>query len=221
MRAVKETIAHSQGKGKTLRPLADAYLTKTEPTAHGHFTLRERREPKKRPISSGSRGAIVASDGSLQANRAQANIFAPSRKPTATAGASFLRDTGRSGSIGAARSRVGGGIPRPGSKTMVIDVAEAAQLGATSQIDDPLRAQAQEERDRKRQREKEAKEQRMQRLMQEIEAKKQRELTRKRERDEEILEKKKAYRAEIEAQRANKRVASIATPSPTDEPATW
>ena len=104
---------------------------------------------------------------------------------------------------------------------MVIDVAEAAQLGATSQIDDPLRAQAQEERDRKRQREKEAKEQRMQRLMQEIEAKKQRELTRKRERDEEILEKKKAYRAEIEAKRANKRVASIATLSPTDEPATW
>jgi|TARA_B110000003_G_scaffold272508_1_gene308524 hypothetical protein len=221
VRAIKETIANAGEDGMTRRPRADAYLTMKEPTAHGHFTLRERREPKKRPMSAGSRGATIAGDGSSQVNRAQANIFAPSRKPTASGGASFLRDTGRSGSVGAARSRVGGGIPRPGAKTMVIDVAEAAQLGATSQIDDPLRAQAQEERDRKRQREKEAKEQRMQRLMQEIEAKKQRELTRKRERDEEILEKKKAYRAEIEAKRANKRVASIATPSPTDEPATW
>ena len=87
MRAIKETIANAGEDGMTRRPRADAYLTMKEPTAHGHFTLRERREPKKRPMSAGSRGATIAGDGSSQVNRAQANIFAPSRKPPASGGA--------------------------------------------------------------------------------------------------------------------------------------
>lgn len=143
-------------------------------------------------------------------------MFAPVRKPT-TSVPSFLRDTSRVSSFGRSRSST---YTDRGSKTMVIDVAEAAQLG-TSQVSDPLRLQAQEERERKRQREKEAKEQRIQRLMEEREARQQQELARKRQRDEEISEKKKAYRNEVEAKRAKQQVdetqkESIATPSPTD-----
>lgn len=231
LRSIRETIA-SVDEVRVKPPRADAYLTPvSQPpaTTSKHFTLRERRTPKKKPTTT-ARGVLSKTDAAT-ASRTQtsgtSSIFAPSRKPT-SAGASFLRDTGRAGSV-SARARASGlggaAAARGGSKTMVIDVAEAAQLGA-SQNADPLRAQAQEERERKRQREKEAKEQRIQRLMEEREARKKEELTRKRQRDEEILEKKKAYRAEIEAKRAKQRATTAkesnpATPSPVEEPAMW
>jgi len=231
LRSIRETIA-SVDEVRVKPPRADAYLapvSQPPATTSKHFTLRERRTPKKKPTTT-ARGVLSKTDAAT-ASRTQtsgtSSIFAPSRKPT-SAGASFLRDTGRAGSV-SARARASGlggaAAARGGSKTMVIDVAEAAQLGA-SQNADPLRAQAQEERERKRQREKEAKEQRIQRLMEEREARKKEELTRKRQRDEEILEKKKAYRAEIEAKRAKQRATTAkesnpATPSPVEEPAMW
>lgn len=222
MQSIREAIASAKAAGveETLRPRAEVYLTpmREATTTHSHFTLRERREPKKRPVST-NRSSLVAPEAAT-ANRTQSesSMFAPARKP-ASGVPSFLRDTSRASSFGV-RSRPGTYADRGGSKSMVIDVAEAAQLG-TSQVSDPLRLQAQEERERKRQREKEAKEQRIQRLMEEREARQQQELARKRQRDEEILEKKKAYRAEIEAKRAKQQVdetqkESIATPSPTD-----
>jgi len=230
VRSIREKIASVDGV-RVKPPRADAYLTPaSQPppvTTSEHFTLRERRTPKKKPAARGVFSKTDAATASRTQTIGTSSIFAPSRKPT-SAGASFLRDTGRAGSMSArahASGLGGAAVARGGSKTMVIDVAEAAQLGA-SQSADPLRAQAQEERERKRQREKEAKEQRIQRLMEEREARKKEELTRKRQRDEEILEKKKAYRAEIEAKRAKQRAATAkesnpATPSPVEEPAMW
>ena len=223
VKSIREALAERPETTKSYRPKEEIYLTQTEipKTEHGHFTLRERRQPKKKPgmARSVTSGVDIKSRAmEFAASRSQtSSIFAPSRKPTSKS-ASFLRDTGRASSFGS-RSRMGD-TSRPGS--MVIDVAEAAQLGA-SQSGDPLRQQAQEERERKRLREKEEKEKRIQRLMEEREARKQQELKRKRERDEEISAKKKAYKAEIEAKRAQAQASkeAVATPSPTDVPTTW
>ena len=196
------------------------YLPKTaaddddvDASVHGHFTLRERRQPRKKPTG-GARGgrssfeAAPAKASDASGRTSTTSMFVPARKPTG--GASFLRDTGRVGSFNASRGGAGArastGMPRPGSKTMLIDVAEAAELGKSA-----------------RSREQEAKEKRIQKLMEEREARKKQEESRKRQRDEEIAAKKKAYKAEIEAKRARKErdSASIATPSPTDEPTMW
>lgn len=123
---------------------------------------------------------------------APSSIFAPTRKPTSE-GASFLRDTGRSGYFSGARITT---MPRPGSKTMGLDIAETSQLGSAIM----------EERDRKRSREQEEKDKRIQRLMEERDARKLKEENRKRKRDEEIAAKKKAYKAEIESKRERKDV---------------
>lgn len=221
VRSIREAIANANASGSVVKMTskAEMYLAPKSRSSetHGHFTLRERRAPKKRPISSGRPTPMANVSTINRAAKQEASMFAPTRKPL-SGGASFLRDTSRAGSFGA---RARAGADRPGAKTMVIDVAEAAALGVSASAD-PLRMQAQEERERKRQREKEAKEERIKRLMEEREARKQEELSRKRQRDEEILEKKKAYRAEIEAKRAKQRIDeaqkdTIHTPSPTDD----
>ena len=222
MTSIREAI-HDAEKAKgatTYRPKEEMYLparydagANAAATTHGHFTLRERRQPRKKATvaraGQSSFDAAPSKAGDASGGRTStSSMFVPARKPTG--GASFLRDTGRVGSFNAARSgasvRAGGGMPRPGSKTMVIDVTEAAELGKSA-----------------RSREQEAKEKRIQKLMEEREARKQQEESRKRQRDEEIAAKKKAYKAEIEAKRARKErdSACVATPSPTDEPTMW
>ena len=86
---------------------------------------------------------------------------------------------------------------------MVIDVAEAAQLGA-SQNADPLRAK-QRALTASAKRKPRATRQRVDGGTRSEGKKK---LTRKRQRDEEILEKKKAYRAEIEASAPKQRATA-------------
>jgi len=220
--SIREAI-HDAEKAKgvtTYRPKEEMYLPARDDaganaaaTTHGHFTLRERRQPRKKATvaraGQSSFDAAPSKAGDASGGRTStSSMFVPARKPTG--GTSFLRDTGRVGSFNAARSgasaRAGGGMPRPGSKTMVIDVTEAAELGKSA-----------------RSREQEAKEKRIQKLMEEREARKQQEESRKRQRDEEIAAKKKAYKAEIEAKRARKErdSACVATPSPTDEPTMW
>jgi hypothetical protein len=212
------TTTGARRRRRAYAPVEAMYLPKTtdddvDASAHGHFTLRERRQPRKKPTG-GARGgqssfeAAPAKASDASGRTSTTSMFVPARKPTG--GASFLRDTGRVGSFNASRGGAGArastGMPRPGSKTMLIDVAEAAELGKSA-----------------RSREQEAKEKRIQKLMEEREARKKQEESRKRQRDEEIAAKKKAYKAEIEAKRARKErdSASIATPSPTDEPTMW
>ena len=151
------------------------------------------------------------------------SIFAPSRKPTSAAPRFARHGTRGKRERASERERLGGAaVARGGSKTMVIDVAEAAQLGA-SQNADPLRAQAQEERERKRQRESgqgathptvdggtrsEGKE----------------ELTRKRQRDEEWRRRRLTGLKSRQSARNNApppKESNPATPSPVEEPAMW
>ena len=203
----------------TYRPREEMYLASVETpriavAEHGHFTLRERRQPKRKIASArvgiSSFDPISSKVGEMGGRISTGSIFAPSRKPVASAGTSFMRDTGRVGAFNPGRGstvvRSTGALPRPGSKATLIDVAEVNELGKSS-----------------RSREQEAKEKRIQRLMEERDARQQLEDSRKRQRDEEIAAKKKAYKAEIEAKRARKErdSSSIATPSPTDEPTMW
>ena len=224
MKSIREAVAERKETLISYRPKEEMYLSRSSEVSslpeHEHFTLRERTQPKKKPGISSIDLSVRATE--FATSRAQSSVesmFAPSRKPSSS---SFLRDTGRAGSFNVRPRVSAANVTRPGSKTMVIDVAEAAQLVA-SQANDPLRQHAQEERERKRLREQEEKEKRIQRLMEEREARKEQELNRKRQRDEEISEKKKAYKAEIEAKRARAQASkeAVATPSPTDVPATW
>ena len=201
--------------------------------AHAHFTLRTRREPKRRlPTVSSHKGSLAhaSSNPDLAARAASANavrrpassaavsMFAPpARKP----GASFLRDSApRRGGAASAKSFLS--RAREGStKTMLIDVSEAAQLGTVKGED--LRAEqarrekeeAARERELKRAREQEEKQERVRKMMEERETKKKREAERKRARDEETT-RRKAEMASKRARTEEPRDEGTATPSPKE-----
>lgn len=215
-------------------------------TQHSHFTLRSRREPKKRLVSSASQKSLPltnsVSDLSARAvgqpvprrplPSAAASMFAPpSRKPSP----SFLRDSGpvkRSASGVSAKSFLSRGR-ESSTKTMMIDVSEAAQLGTVKGEDlraeealkekqrekeerELKRKQEQEETRLRKLREQEAKKERIQKMMQEREEKKKLEAERKRAREEETAKRK----AEMAAKRMRTEAPreECPTPSPQEEP---
>ena len=202
--------------------------------AHAHFTLRTRREPKRRlPTVSSHKGSLAhaSSNPDLAARAASANaarrppapsaaasMFAPpARKPSP----SFLRDSApRRGGAASAKSFLS--RAREGStKTMFIDVSEAAQLG-TVKGEDLLAEQARREkeeaareRELKRAREAEERQERVRKMMEEREAKKKQEAERKRARDEETA-RRKAEMASKRARTEASRDEGTATPSPKE-----
>ena len=201
--------------------------------AHAHFTLRTRREPKRRlPTVSSHKGSLAhaSSNPDLAARAVSANavrrpapnaaasMFAPpARKP----GASFLRDSAPR-RRGAASAKSFLSRAREGStKTMLIDVSEAAQLGTVKGED--LRAEqarrekeeAARERELKRARELEERQERVRKMMEERETKKKQEAERKRARDEETA-RRKAEMASKRARTEAPRDEGTATPSPKE-----
>ena len=193
---------------------------------HGHFTPRDRREPKKR--FAGTATASVAPKTTVQASRpASTSMFAPpSRKPAT----SFFRDSGPSSKkTGAASAKSFLSKSRDtGTKTMMIDVNEAAALGQVMGEDlnraqrelekreeQEAREQARErervEREQKKKLEQEQKKLRIQKMMEEREQKKKLELERKRAREEELAKRKNdAKRPRTEAPSREE----VSTPSP-------
>jgi hypothetical protein len=177
--------------------------------AHAHFTLRARREPKRRlPAASSHKGlahsssspdlsarSVSAKGTGRPALNAAASMFAPpSRKPSQ----SFLRDSApsRRPAAGAAAKSHLSRARESSTKTMMIDVSEAAQLGTVKGEDlrvEQARREKEEaarerervarERDLKREREQEEKRERIRKMMEERELKKKQEAERKRARD--------------------------------------
>ena len=225
-------------------PLRDAA---SEP--HAHFTLRTRREPKRRLAGSASqktlaqstshgsdlaaRATVAQPNARRPASSAAASMFAPpSRKPSP----SFLRDSGptrRPAGGAAAKSMLSNRGRESSTKTMMIDVSEAAQLGTVKGEDllaeeaqkEKLRAQQerelkrkqeQDERELKRKQEQDERQRRIQRMMEEREAKKKLEADRKRAREEEMAKRK----AEMAAKRMRTEAPreEVGTPSPKEEP---
>jgi hypothetical protein len=214
-------------------PLRDAA---SEP--HAHFTLRTRREPKRRLAGSASQKTLAqstshGSDLAARATVAQpiarrpassaaASMFAPpSRKPSP----SFLRDSGptrRPAGGAAAKSMLSNRGRESSTKTMMIDVSEAAQLGTVKGEDllaeeaQKEKLRAQQERELKRKQEQDERQRRIQRMMEEREAKKKLEAERKRAREEEMAKRK----AEMAAKRMRTEAPreEVGTPSPKEEP---
>jgi len=163
--------------------------------------------------------------GPMGAPSAPASMFAPpSRKPAAST--SFLRDSGpvkrpTSGLLaGGAKAflaaRKGG--DSGGTKTMMIDVSEAAQLGTAGLAEDLQKEERQrEQKERqeaallKRKQEAEDKQRRIHKMMEERELKKVEQEDRKRVREEEANKRK----AEVVAKRV--RMDGVSTPSPTEQ----
>jgi len=226
------------GTPDSYRPMEEMYLSprllaaagappcEASAPTHGHFTPRARREPKKR--FAGTATASVAPKTTVQASRpASTSMFAPpSRKPAV----SFLRDTGPSSKktgAASAKSFLSRGRDT-GTKTMMIDVNEAAALGQVMGEDlnkaqrelekkeeQEAREQARErervEREQKKKLEQEQKKLRIQKMMEERENKKKLELERKRARDEELAKRKDdAKRPRTEAPSRDE----VSTPSP-------
>ena len=101
LRSIRETIA-SVDEVRVKPPRADAYLapaSQPPATTSKHFTLRERRTPKKKADDDRSRCAIENGRRHGESNadeRKRRPFFAPSRKPT-SAGASFFARHGTRG----------------------------------------------------------------------------------------------------------------------------
>jgi len=254
----------AEGTPDSFRPLEETYLSPRllcaaqapapdAGDAHAHFTLRARREPKRRlPTTSSHHKGLshVSSNPDLSVRAAvgnaarrpspSASMFAPpSRKPTA----SFLLNTAPprrpsvTGGV-AAKSHLSRGRESGhsgGTKTMMIDVSEAAQLGTVKGEDLRVEAaqkekeEAQKERERlvvererlvverdvKRKREQEEKQIRIRKMMEEREVKKKQEAERKRARDDENARRKcelAVKRARLEPPRGE----GTATPSPKE-----
>ena len=209
---------------------------------HAHFTMRQRKQPKKRLISVSSSVTLKPSSASSvtpsHATQVGGSMFAPpSRKPNPAA-ASFLRNTstkrpadGPAGGLSAKdflkRKQASA------NRSMMIDVQEAAKLGTVIGEDlrreeeerekkkereerELKRKQEQEEREARKLKEQEEKQRRIQRMMQEREQKKAQEAEKKRLREEERAAAAAAKRMRTASSPDQRE--GVATPSPDQEP---
>jgi len=202
LRIIREKITED-GTPDTYRPLEEMYLSPRLLAAagappcegkhsHGHFTLRERREPKKRQVGGVSLAAsrhstqnagftdVLGDTYRARSSATTASQFPGHRRPVAsastsmfappsrkhTSAASFLRDAGPRRTLTAIGAGRGTGTQTGKStRTMMIDIDEAKQLGTTASHENLQKKVVAEDKEKKRQKEQEEKERRLQRVV--------------------------------------------------------
>ena len=210
---------------------------------HAHFTMRQRKQPKKRLISVSSSVTLKPSSASSvtpsHATQVGGSMFAPAEPETESRGGFFpskhLHEA-------PPRTVPAGGLSAKdflkrkqasANRSMMIDVQEAAKLGTVMGEDlrreeeerekkkereerELKRKQEQEEREARKLKEQEEKQRRIQRMMQEREQKKAQEAEKKRLREEERAAAAAAKRMRTASSPDQRE--GVATPSPDQEP---